>query len=273
MGFALPFSPPEPEVSARGWRSASKRQRAGGLAAALLVEALVVIALLTLGTRRMAEMDGGSQPISVFDVASPEPDVAAPAEPVKARETEVAEPVPRPPKTPVAVTPQPVAPAPPRPSEQPVPLVKLEPAAPSSALPSRPSRPAGPPRVYGPPAPSSSSAPDTPLVEGSGPNGEKLYAAAWQREPYDSELKGYLSTATGPGWGLIACRTVPDYRVEDCVALGESPRGSQIARAVLAAAWQFRVRPPRVGGQLQVGEWVRIRIDYGIRQRNSWERD
>jgi protein TonB len=99
---------------------------------------------------------------------------------------------------------------------------------------------------------------------GTAPNGEPLYAAAWYREPYDSELRGYLSTASGPGWGLIACRTVPDYRVEGCVALDEHPSGSNIARAVLAAAWQFRVRPPRLGGRLQVGEWVRIRIDYDI---------
>ena len=52
-----------------------------------------------------------------------------------------------------------------------------------------------------------------------------------------------------------------EFRVDDCVALGES-RGSQMARAVLAAAWQFRVRPPRVGGKFLVGEWVRIRIEW-----------
>jgi protein TonB len=71
---------------------------------------------------------------------------------------------------------------------------------------------------------------------------------------------------------MIACRTVADFRVDDCVAVGES-RGSQLVRAMLAAAWQFRVRPPRIGGRLQVGEWVRIRIDYGVRQRNAWEQD
>jgi hypothetical protein len=49
-------------------------------------------------------------------------------------------------------------------------------------------------------------------------------------------MRAYLSTARGPGWGLIACRTAPDYRVEDCVALGEYPEGSQIARSALGAA-------------------------------------
>lgn len=128
-----------------------------------------------------------------------------------------------------------------------------------SAPVTRPSVSASPPKM-GPPAPSRSG--DTPLVDGTGPNGERLYAAAWYREPYDRELRGYLSTADGPGWGLIACRTVPDFRVEDCVAVGENPRGSNITRAVLAAAWQFRVRPPRINGRPQIGEWVRIRIDY-----------
>lgn len=110
---------------------------------------------------------------------------------------------------------------------------------------------------------------DSERVSGSGPNGEPLYAASWYREPYPDELRGYLSTANSEGWGLINCRTVPDFRVEDCVLEAEYPRGSQIGRAVLAAAWQFRVRPPRVGGRSQVGEWVRIRIDYTvIRERN-----
>ncbi len=95
-----------------------------------------------------------------------------------------------------------------------------------------------------------------------------MYAAAWYREPTDQELAGYLSTAQGPGWGLITCKTVADFRVEDCVGLDEYPEGSQILRAVLAAAWQFRVRPPRVGGVSQVGDWVRIRIDYDREARN-----
>ena len=49
------------------------------------------------------------------------------------------------------------------------------------------------------------------------------------------------------------------------MAIDEYPQKSNIARAVLAAAWQFRVRPPRRGGRVLIGEWVGIRIDYGIR--------
>ena len=83
-----------------------------------------------------------------------------------------------------------------------------------------------------------------------------MYAAAWYREPTHQQLRGYLSTAEGPGWALITCRTVSDYRVEDCQPIEEYPRGSHMLRAVLAAAWQFRVRPPWVDGQSQVGAWV-----------------
>jgi protein TonB len=60
---------------------------------------------------------------------------------------------------------------------------------------------------------------------------------------------------------------VANFRVEDCVALEEYPEGSQINRAVLAAAWEFRVRPPQLGGRPLVGSWVRIRIDYSIRRQ------
>jgi protein TonB len=102
---------------------------------------------------------------------------------------------------------------------------------------------------------------DTERV-GTAPNGQPLYAAEWYREPDHAMMRSYLSGANGPGWGLIACRTAPDFRVEDCVGLGEYPQGSQIMRSALAAAWEFRVRPPRRGGQVLVGSWVRIRIDY-----------
>lgn len=163
--------------------------------------------------------------------------------------------------------PQPPVPAPPLP-----PQVAAPPAArpaersPSPANPPIGARPPGG-QVYGPPDTGGSPASRDSERVGTAPNGEPLYAAAWYREPSDDELRGYLSTASGPGWGLIACRTAPDYRVEDCVGLDEYPFGSQIERAVLAAAWQFRVRPPRVGGRSMVGAWVRIRIDYGIRRR------
>ena len=101
---------------------------------------------------------------------------------------------------------------------------------------------------------------------GTRPNGEPIYAARWYREPTEDELRGYLSTASGPGWALITCRTAPQYRVEDCELVDEYPQGAQIGRAVMAAAWQFKVRPPQVGGRVLVGEWVRIRITYEMRR-------
>ena len=98
---------------------------------------------------------------------------------------------------------------------------------------------------------------------GEGPGGEQLYNPEWYRRPTDAELATYMPQSAPPdGWGMVACRTIEDYHVDNCRQLGESPLGSGYARAVRLAAWQFRVRPPRVGGRPLVGAWVRIRIDY-----------
>lgn len=232
---------------------------------AVLISALLLLMLLSWNSE--GEPDKKDEFVSVVSLPAAEPSKEAP-EPSSRERPQVEERIvpPQPaadePQASQPVEPQPLpaaepkaAPPIPAPSEQPSP-----PAKPGIAI--RPSSGA----VYGPPNSGSASPSDSKRV-GTAPNGEPLYAATWYREPSDDELRGYLSTADGPGWGLIACRTAPDYRVEDCVGLDEFPNGSQINRAVLAAAWQFKVRPPRLGGRLLVGSWVRIRIDYSNRRR------
>jgi protein TonB len=112
-----------------------------------------------------------------------------------------------------------------------------------------------------PSAASGSGAGDSEEV-GRGPNGEVLYAAEWAREPTNTEVSGYLPPNAPDGFGLIACKTIPGERVDDCIELDQYPHGSHLAGAVRQAAWQFRVRPPRKNGKAMIGAWVRIRIDY-----------
>lgn len=235
-------------------------RRATGFFLALLFEGVLVLLLLTLGQPH-AGREVAESTLSSFNVKDvPEPSLAPPeSDEPDTRRAERAAPPPKPEET---------APEPSEPQPFP-PIIQLSgeemAAVDIAAIPARPAvRPSPSESRMGPLDRGSPS--DTPRVGGAGPNGEPLYAASWYREPHDDELSGYLSTSQGPGWGLIACRTVPDYRVEDCVMVDEYPNGSNIARSVLAAAWQFRVRPPRIGGQLKIGEWVRIRIDYGLRR-------
>lgn len=225
---------------------------------AVLITALLLVMLLSFGFQQPP--DHKKERVSVVSLQATEisKEASKPSSPERER-TE---------KQPTAQRPATEKPLPPPPA---VPkaapkIATPDERPPTPVIPQTVIRPPGGP-VYGPPdSGGSSSSRDSELV-GTAPNGAPLYAAAWYREPSNDELSGYLSTASGPGWGLIACRTAPDYRVEDCVGLDEYPFGSQINRAVLAAAWQFRVRPPRVGGRSLVGSWVRIRIDYSIKRR------
>lgn len=236
------------------------RRRAGGLALALLIELLLLLMLLSLGLGRTDEVRE-YVPITSFDVsddaapeeADPQQSQAASAAAAPDEQVETdSQPQPAPELRPSPL--RPIMPLdyslPPRPTPTPTPSSSSE-----IGVVIRSDMAFGPVDT-GPPG-----GPDSERV-GTAPDGSPLYAARWFREPGPQELAGYLSTATSPGWGLIACRTAPNWRVEDCEIISESPAGSGIARAVQAAAWQFQVRPPRIGGQYQVGSWVRIRIDY-----------
>lgn len=239
--------------------------RAGGVALALAIEALLVLLLVfTLAPRVLTPPDK-TAPMATFDVNAETKTQTKqqPAPPAAASS-------PRPAVQPATAEPDPAVRHPPQPQPQPTPPpflnIPLGNMPDIGSLPRGPAAP-GPPRAVAGPPNLGRVAGDTPRVEGRGPRGEPLYAASWYREPYDSEMRGYLSTARGPGWGMIACRTIADFRVDNCALIDEYPDGSNIGRAVLAMAWQFRVRPPRLGGVPQVGEWVRIRISYDTQAR------
>lgn len=233
--------------------------RALGISLAFLIEGLLLLLLFSFGP---AEPPGSKEkgitllslPAEAVSEKAAEPDSPEPEQQTEER------PLPRKPE--IEQPPAPVVPKVPSTVQAPPP----PPPAPPAATPPNTSRAPPKPRpMYGPPNTGGSRSRDTERV-GTAPNGEPLYAAAWYREPEDKMLGDYLSTARGPGWGLIACRTASGFRVVDCVGIDEYPRGSQIMRSVLAAAWEFRVRPPQRGGVPLVGAWVRIRIDYSIRR-------
>lgn len=236
--------------SETGQERASPRRRVASFALALAIEVLLLLAFLTIDLRapQRPQFKGGS--IATFDISSNEKKSAAAsnARPVKAIK-EVKHPL--------------LPPLKPTITQRPLQMLEVDKdfldAADISKL--------------------GSNAPGAQLADGhapgdseqvgNAPNGEPLYAAEWYREPTNQELATYMPKSLyEDGWGMIACKTAPRFKVEDCVELGQTP-GSHLAGAVRQAAWQFLVRPPRVGGKPLVGEWVRIRIDYHIEHRSD----
>ena len=105
---------------------------------------------------------------------------------------------------------------------------------------------------------------------GAGPGGARLYAAQWYREPTDAELAPYLPRGLpDAATADIACRTIAHYGVEDCYELGETPPGTGLSRGLRQAGWQFKVRPPRIGGKDEIGAWVRIHYTISVTRKDG----
>ena len=213
------------------------RRRVSGLALALGVNLLLLLVLLTLGVIPLPTREP-SQATIVDLLPESHAEAAKPAAP---KPRQVTQPIHQPRKMPPIKSPIP--------AKVPLPLLEMS----SSEMAAADISKLG--------GAGSGSAGDSEEV-GRGPHGEILYAAEWAREPTDAELGGYLPPGAPEGSGLIACKTIPGNRVDDCVEIGNDPPGSHLARAVRLAAWQFHVLPPRKNGKPMIGEWVRIRIDY-----------
>lgn len=235
---------PGSAYSARG----SRASRAGAALLAVIVAALIVLLLILSGLLPRVFVPVATRGLSTFDVRG---GGAAPAPARAQRPAQAAKKVTPPP--PRAAPPVPKVAMPVQPATGLIPMSdddfaasdigRIRGTAPSAGA----GQAAGADSavVYGP---------------GDGPGGRQLYAAEWVREPTRAELAFYMPAGVQEGWGMIACRTVPRNRVEDCRVLGESP-GSGIGRGLREAAWQFLVLPPRIDGKPMIGAWVRIRFD------------
>lgn len=232
------------------------RERAGGLLFALGLNGLLLLALLTLAPRPELREEDPRNPVTFEMAAAPEAAAKKSVEPQKKRAEAAV------PKKKAEIQPQqpvlkPLVELPVILSPVTVPFIELDSAQMASADIGKmaPKEPGSGTEGQG----------NSPAAAGpgEGPGGVQLFEAEWYRRPTPAELGGYMpANAPAGGWGLVACKTVENFRVENCQALGESPQGSGFARAVRLAAWQFLVRPPRVNGKAMVGSWVRIRIDY-----------
>lgn len=234
-------------ATARGdWQRPDGRQRALVLGLTLAVELLFVLLIILFGGSRVREAIVAAAPTAIVFVPNEAPRAPSP----QPRRSE-AKAAPRP-SPPVPRRTPPVLPAP----KADLPFIPMSKADLAASDISRLGSAAG--------AATEKGAGAKTAGVGEGPGGVTLYNAEWVREPSNAELRTYLPRDVGPGsWALIACQTIAHNQVENCAQLGESPRGSGLSKAMRLAAWQFRIRPPRIDGKPMVGAWVRIRIDFG----------
>ncbi len=219
-------------------RSSRLARRAPSLLIALLIEALLLLALLSTFGNSLTRK---SQPSLVTITPTP------PQPPAKTR---------------AVVRRKDGGSAPPRPAPRPSP-VKAPPTPPAIVKLSRTDFAASDIGKIASARGEGAGTDSAAEGHGEGPGGAPLYNAEWYVEPTPGQLANYLPQGRSqPGWGMIICQTMPAYRVDNCRALSESPAGSGLARALRQAAWQFRVVPPRVGGRPIIGAWVRIRFDW-----------
>jgi protein TonB len=218
------------------------RRRASGLALALCINIALLSVLMTLGI--VPAPQAGKALRDIVINFAPEQRSHPSQGQARVSRSQTSKPVPKPP--PIILPVRPAIAPPPQATDKPTSWIEMSKADMAASDISK--------------IPAAGGAGDSEIV-GEGPNGEALYAAEWAREPSNAELAGYLPRRGIEGFGLVACKTMPANRVEDCVELDQTP-GSRLASAVRQAAWQFRVRPPRKGGHALVGSWVRIRIDY-----------
>jgi protein TonB len=210
------------------------RRRALSLALAVAIEVLLLLAFLTIDLRTRKSRSSRAAAIAIFDLG-------------KEQEADSSKASSAPPTRAIKEVKHPkLPPVKPTISQRPLELLEVSKdfldAADISKLGSN--APGGGQLAEG-------GAPGDSEMVGTAPNGEPLYAAEWYREPTNRELATYLPRMMpdGGGWGMIACRTIERFHVDDCVELGQGPSGSHLAGAVRQAAWQFLVRPPRVGGK------------------------
>jgi protein TonB len=245
------------------WSRDDLRRRGLGLAIALLLEIIIILAILSLSMRAGGPA-AGTRGLSTFslEAASETSSSAEKSEtqtPVaKTQKSTATPPIPKPLLPPV----NPVQAPPPNPD-----FIKISKsdfdAMDLSKLPAGGGAGAGAGESKG-----SGQGAKGMMGPGLGPGGAQLYPVAWLREPYDSELTPYLAAVKRipPGASAdIACRMIERNRVENCQIIGENPRGTGLAKALRLAAWQFLVKPPRIDNKPQLGVWVRIHFNFGVR--------